>query len=263
MKVTILQTDIVWEDKQKNLDHLYERLKELHGKSDLAVLPEMFSTGFTMKSELLAEPVSGKTITTLRTWAAEFQIALTGSYIASDNGSYYNRVFFITPDGNNYFYDKKHLFRMGNEKEHFSPGEHKIIIPYNGWKISLLVCYDIRFPVWSRNLDNAYDLLIYVANWPATRRRAWDILLAARAIENMSYVCGVNRVGRDGNALEYNGGSALYSAKGEMLACIPDHTDGSNTVEISLSELNAFREKFPVWKDADRFILSFPPDSSV
>lgn len=255
MRVSILQTDIVWEDKQKNLQHLRDKLEELAGKTDMAILPEMFSTGFTMKSRELAEPADGNTITTLRNWAATYQIALAGSYIASDRGHYYNRAFFLSPDGEAYYYDKKHLFRMGNERESFSAGNDKIIIPYRGWNICLLVCYELRFPVWSRNVDNAYDLLIYVANWPTPRRRVWDTLLAARAIENMSYVCGVNRIGVDGNELSYNGGSVIYSPKGEVIALASDNEDNMITVELNLESLRSFREKFPVWMDADRFTL--------
>lgn len=253
MKVSVLQTNIVWENKKENLKRLRDRLEELRGKTDIAILPEMFSTGFTMRSKELAEPVDGETITTLRLWAKEYKIALAGSYIASEQGQYYNRAFFLTPDGEAFYYDKKHLFRMGNEKEFFSAGDRKVIIPYHGWNICLLVCYEVRFPVWSRNINNEYDLLIYVANWPVPRRRVWDTLLAARAIENMSYVCGANRVGTDGNELSYNGGSAIYSPKGEVIAIAPENEDSIVTTELNLNELKKFREKFPVWMDADTF----------
>jgi len=256
MRVSILQTDIVWEDKQKNLQRLHNKLEELNGKTDIVILPEMFSTGFTMRSKELAESVDGETITTLREWAATYNIALAGSYIASDQGYYYNRAFFLTPEGESYYYDKKHLFRMGNEATYFSAGNSKVIIPYRGWNICLLVCYEVRFPVWSRNVDNEYDILIYVANWPTPRRRVWDILLSARAIENMSYVCGVNRVGMDGNELSYNGGSAIYSPKGEAMIMAPDNQEDIITAELSLDELRNFRQKFPVWMDADRFQIT-------
>jgi predicted amidohydrolase len=255
MRVSVLQTDVAWEDKQKNLQHLRSKLEELRGKTDIVVAPEMFSTGFTMNSRMLAEPVGGNTITTLREWAATYRMALAGSYLASDRGHCYNRAFFLTPEGEAFYYDKKHLFRMGNEAEHFAAGKEKVIIPYRGWNICLLVCYDIRFPVWSRNVDNGYDLLIYAANWPSPRRRVWDTLLAARAIENMSYVCGANRIGTDGNNLSYNGGSAIYSPKGEAMAAAPDNEEQTITATLSLDELNSFRKKFPVWMDADRFAL--------
>jgi predicted amidohydrolase len=253
MRVSILQTDIAWEDKRKNLQHLRNKLEELCGKTDLVIAPEMFSTGFTMNSRELAEPAGGHTITTLRDWAATYQVALAGSYMASHQGCYYNRAFFLTPDGEAFYYDKKHLFRMGNEAVHFSAGNNRVIVSYRGWNICMLVFYDIRFPVWSRNVNNRYDLLIYVANWPGPRRHVWDTLLAARAIENMSYVCGANRVGIDGNKLSYNGGSAIYSPKGKAIAAAPDNEENTITAELSLNELKSFREKFPVWMDADRF----------
>lgn len=253
MRVSILQTNIAWENKEENLKYLRNKLEELRGKTDIVILPEMFSTGFTMRSRELAEPVDGDTITTLRSWAVEYKIALVGSYIASDKGHYYNRAFFLTPNSEAYFYDKKHLFRMGDEGNHFSAGNRKLIIPYLGWNICLLVCYDLRFPVWSRNVHNEYDLLIYVANWPTPRRHVWDTLLSARAIENMSYVCGVNRIGTDGNGLSYNGGSAIYSPKGNAIAMAPDNQANTITAELNLDELKTFRQKFPVWMDADEF----------
>ena len=218
-------------------------------------MPEMFSTGFTMKSRELAEPVSGITVRILKELAADFQLALCGSFICSERSNYYNRAFFITPEGEEFYYDKRHLFRMGNEAEYFSSGNNKLIISYRGWNICLLVCYDLRFPVWSRNVNNEYDLLIYVASWPQARRLAWDTLLCARALENMCYVCGVNRIGVDGNKLIYNGGSVVFSAKGEVLASVPDGEEGIETVSLSLISLQQLRDKFPVWKDADAFRL--------
>ena len=246
MRVTLLQTDIVWEDKQENLRLLRRKLKALRGVAEIVVLPETFSTGFSMDSRRLAEPVSGVTIATLRQWAAEFQFAITGSYIACD-------AFFLTPEGGAYYYDKRHLFRMGQETEHFTAGSQRSVISYRGWNILLLVCYDLRFPVWSRNVNNEYDLLIYVANWPVPRRRVWDILLQARALENISYVCGVNRIGTDGNQMLYNGGSVIYSPKGDLLASVPDHEEGTATATLDLSVLREFRQKFPAWKDAECF----------
>mgnify|MGYP001207769718 FL=1 len=255
LNISIVQTDIAWENKQENLRMLREKLHALRGTTEIVVLPEMFSTGFTMKSRELAEPVSGITVRILKELAVDFQLALCGSFICSERSNYYNRAFFITPEGEEYYYDKRHLFRMGNEAEHFSAGNNKLIISYRGWNICLLVCYDLRFPVWSRNVNNEYDLLIYVASWPQTRRLAWDTLLCARALENMCYVCGVNRVGVDGNKLIYNGGSVVFSAKGEPLASVPDGEEGIETVSLSLISLQQLRDKFPVWKDADTFRL--------
>ena len=209
IRISLIQTDIVWEKKENNFRLLHEKLQALRGTTEIVVLPEMFSTGFSMQSERLAEPAAGETMTLLRRWATEYQLALCGSYMAAENGHYYNRGFFLTPEGETYFYDKHHLFRMGRESRHFTPGDKQTVFSYRGWNLCLLICYDLRFPVWSRNVDNAYDLLIYVANWPEERRQAWDTLLRARAIENQCYVCGVNRIGTDGYHLYYNGGSCL------------------------------------------------------
>ncbi|EOA49401.1 amidohydrolase [Bacteroides salyersiae] len=255
LKISIVQTDIAWENKQENLRMLREKLHALRGTTEIVVLPEMFSTGFTMKSRELAEPVSGITVRILKELAADFQLALCGSFICSERSNYYNRAFFITPEGEEFYYDKRHLFRMGNEAEYFSAGNNKLIISYRGWNICLLVCYDLRFPVWSRNVNNEYDLLIYMASWPQARRLAWDTLLCARALENMCYVCGVNRIGVDGNKLIYNGGSVVFSPKGEPLASVPDGEEGIETVSLSLISLQQLRDKFPVWKDADAFRL--------
>lgn len=255
LKISIVQTDIAWENKQENLRMLREKLHALRGTTEIVVLPEMFSTGFTMKSRELAEPVSGITVRILKELAADFQLALCGSFICSERSNYYNRAFFITPEGEEFYYDKRHLFRMGNEAEYFSSGNNKLIISYRGWNICLLVCYDLRFPVWSRNVNNEYDLLIYMASWPQARRLAWDTLLCARALENVCYVCGVNRIGVDGNKLIYNGGSVVFSAKGEVLASVPDGEEGIETVSLSLISLQQLRDKFPVWKDADAFRL--------
>lgn len=262
MRISILQTDIVWENKQGNLSRLREKLEALRGTTEIVVLPETFSTGFSMSPAGLAEPTTGETITTLRQWAEEYRLALAGSYIAceknSENGkpSYYNRAFFLTPEGDASYCDKRHLFRMGHETEHFTPGSLRPVIRYRGWNIRLLVCYDLRFPVWSRNAGNEYDLLIYVANWPASRRRVWDILLQARALENICYVCGVNRIGKDGRNTPHDGGSAIYSPKGELLAAVPDNREGAATASLSLNSLQEFRLKFPAWKDADGFAIS-------
>ena len=264
LRVSILQTDIVWENKQDNLRRLREKFETLRGATEIVVLPETFSTGFSMNTSQLAEPVTGETITTLRQWATEFQFAIAGSYIAcegttasNESSTYYNRAFFLTPEGDAYYYDKHHLFRMGHEMEHFTAGNCRPILSYRGWNILLLVCYDLRFPVWSRNVNNEYDLLIYVANWPIPRRKVWDVLLQARALENISYVCGVNRIGTDGNSQSYNGGSVIYSPKGELLANVPDLKEGVATVVLELSALREFREKFPAWKDADSFSIEY------
>ncbi|MCD8166432.1 MAG: amidohydrolase [Bacteroides sp.] len=256
MRISLVQTDIIWEDKKGNTEHILSRLAPLSGETDLAVLPEMFSTGFSMNSSELAESNAGDTITSLQNFAQESGIALTGSFIAKDKGHYYNRAFFLTPEGDQYYYDKRHLFRMGNERDHFSTGNTPCVLSYKGWKICLTVCYDLRFPVWCRNLNNRYDLLLVVANWPEARRKVWDILLQARAMENMAYVCGVNRIGTDGYGLQYTGGSVLHSAKGIPLLTFDNNQEAIKTLSLDMRELREFREKFPAWKDADPFTLS-------
>ncbi len=262
LRISAVQTDIIWENKSENLRRLHPMVVECCGKTDVVVLPEMFSTGFSMKASQLAEPIDGETLTTLRKWAAEYKIALAGSYVAcerkspsSQEFSFFNRAFFISSEGNVDYIDKRHLFRMGREGENYTAGSRHACIPYKGWNIRLLVCYDLRFPVWSRNVDNEYDLLIYVANWPSSRRKVWDILLQARALENQCYLCGVNRIGTDGESLLHDGGSIIYSPKGEALASVPDNKEGIATATLDLAALRAFREKFPSWKDADNFTL--------
>lgn len=256
MRITLIQTDIAWEDKQENLRRLQRHLEELKGQTDLVVLPETFTTGFSMNAERLAEPLSGPTVGLLRQWASQYATALAGSFIARhDDGSCRNRFFFLTPEGEATYYDKRHLFRMGHENECFAAGSERPIIHYRGFRILPQVCYDLRFPVWSRNVGNEYDLALYVACWPSARRHVWDVLLQARAMENQCYVCGVNRTGTDGNRLAHDGGSALYSPKGERLASLPDGQEGRATVSIDLAPLQHLREKFPVAADADAFVL--------
>ncbi len=255
LRISLAQIDIEWENIQENLRRLEIKLQALSGKTDIVVLPEMFSTGFTMQSRLFAETINGNTISTLRKWATKYNLALVGSFICSENEAYYNRAFFLAPNNEEYFYDKRHLFRMGNEPKHFSAGNKRCIFNWQGWKICLLICYDLRFPVWSRNVINEYDLLIYVANWPASRSRVWDTLLCARAIENQSYVCGVNRIGNDAMGISYDGGSALYNMRGENLVNFTKNEEGIRTFNLEIDPLRSFRTKFPAWRDADFFSL--------
>lgn len=252
LRVSLVQYDIVWEDRQKNLEYIHNIVSGLSGNTDIIILPEMFTTGFSMNSHNLAETNDGYTITQVKQWAKEYGLAICGSFIATDIGNFYNRGFFISSD-NEYYYDKRHLFRMGSEPRYFSPGNNRLIFKHKGFNICLLICYDLRFPVWARNVYNEYDLLVYVANWPASRAKVWDALLTARAIENMSYVCGVNRIGTDGNGLLYNGGSKLINARGDEISSVALNHEQVQTVYISKTELEQFRVKFPVWKDADRF----------
>lgn len=255
LRISLLQTDIKWEDKAYNLEQVKTYMAQLSGKTDLIVLPEMFSTGFSMNSHALAEDNNGKTISSLKQWAREYKLAICGSYIATEDNKYYNRGFFISSE-QTVFYDKKHLFRMGDESKHFSPGKSHCIVQHKGFNICLLVCYDLRFPVWARNVNNQYDLLIYVANWPQSRIKVWNTLLDARALENESYVCGVNRVGLDGINIKYNGYSTLVDFKGNKLVQMLEPNEYHETYELDKMELLKFREKFPVWKDADKFTFS-------
>ncbi|MDH8700917.1 omega-amidase [Dysgonomonadaceae bacterium PH5-43] len=256
LRVSCVQSSIEWEDKLRNLTHFYSLISQLKGKSDVVVLPETFTTGFSMKASHLAETIEEDTIKTIKSWAQEFGFAIAGSFISKeDNNTLYNKAFFVTPEGDTYFYNKRHLFRMGEENKVFSPGDTYSIINYKGWNIRLIVCYDLRFPVWIRNKNNEYDLLICVANWPKARAKVWSSLLVARAIENLCYVCGVNRVGEDGNGLKYQGDSLIIDYKGNALAEAINDEESLLTVSVNKDKLNDFREKFPAWKDADDFTV--------
>lgn len=253
LRISIIQGDIQWEDKETNRDYYFSLLAPLQGISDLAVLPETFSTGFSMNAAHLVENTEGKTIQEAKIWANTLHIAIAGSYLACEGNQLYNQAFLITPDGQSYFYNKRHLFRMGEENAIFTPGTSYSIIPYKGWNIRLSICYDLRFPVWNRNKNNEYDLLICMANWPAVRSKVWSTLLEARAIENMCYVCGVNRIGKDGNGIPHQGDSSLIDFKGKILYKAQSNKEIATTITINKEELRKFREKFPAWKDADTF----------
>ncbi|MDR1631887.1 MAG: amidohydrolase [Dysgonamonadaceae bacterium] len=257
LRVSLVQADIVWENKEKNLKHYGDLLKTLTLKTDLVVLPEVFSTGFSMHAGHLAETNDDWTISTIRSWSKDLGAAICGSFLARDDaGKVFNRGFFITPENEAFFYDKRHLFRMGEENEHFSAGDRKLIVPYKGWNIRLIICYDLRFPVWTRNPDNEYDLLVCPANWPAVRADVWKILLQARALENQAYVCGVNRIGTDGVNIHYRGESALLDFKAHPIVETEQNQTSVATGIIQKDALAGFREKFPVWMDADRFFIS-------
>jgi len=251
----MIQSHIIWEDVDENIAYYGELLRRVKGRTDLAVLPELFTTGLSMRTADLSEPVTGKTVAALKKYAADYKLAITGSFMASDNGKCYNRAFFITPDGKEYYYDKRHLFSMAGESECFSAGHKRLIINYLGWNICPLVCYDLRFPVWSRNVGNEYDLLIYVANWAESRKKVWKTLLQARAIENMCFVCGVNRIGVDAREFKYHGGSVIYSPKGKKLYTAGEKDALTVTGIIKREDLDSLRSKFPAWQDADKFQL--------
>jgi predicted amidohydrolase len=258
LRVALVQTDLHWQDKTANLAMLEEKIWSLKDSCDLIVLPEMFPTGFSMDSATLAEPMNLQVHKWMKQLAAQTGSVITGTVIISEGGNYYNRMLWVERDGNTQTYDKRHLFRMANEDASFAPGEQLPIFSLKGWKICPQICYDLRFPIWARNHWNsgnaAYDLLFYVASWPAARISAWDTLLPARAIENLSYAIGVNRVGIDGNQIAYTGHSAAYDFKGERLADLGEK-DQIQVVTLSRSSLEEYRSKFPAWKDADNFTL--------
>ena len=236
LRISMIQSHIIWEDKEENLSYFGELLRRVSGRTDLAVLPETFSTGFSMNVEALADPMDGTTVATIKGWAERYKMAVAGSFIAREEGKYYNRAFFVTPDGEASYYDKRHLFRMAGEDRHFSAGDKPLVVRYKDWNICLQVCYDLRFPVWSRNVNNAYDLLISVANWPEARKKAWKVLLQARAIENMAYVCGVNRVGVDGKGFAFRGDSMIYDARGKKLADAGKRDETTRTCALSKTD---------------------------
>lgn len=255
LRISMIQAHIIWEDRKENLSYYGELIRRVKGKTDLVVLPETFTTGFSMEPSRLADSCDGETVATLKEWSSSYNMAIIGSFIAEENGRYFNRAFFVNGDEIT-FYDKHHLFRMAGENNVYTPGEKRVVVNYKGWNICLQVCYDLRFPVWSRNVGNEYDLLVYVANWPEARRKVWKPLLQARAIENMAYVCGVNRVGIDGKGFTYKGDSVVYSPKGKKIADAGKREETTRTCVLSAKEIESFREKFPAWKDADDFTLS-------
>jgi omega-amidase len=252
LKIVAVQTDLFWEDKTANLANLEEKLASINTSPDLIILPEMFNTGFSMDTKQLAEPMNFTTFKWMKQMAAKHEAVIIGSYIVNENGQNYNRLIWIEPNGDFDTYDKRHLFRMGGENEHYSAGKKRIIKNLKGWNICPLICYDLRFPVWSRNKNCEYDILIYIANWPKPRAHIWSNLLIARAIENQSYIIGVNRVGIDGTGLVYSGDSAIIDFKGQTLV---SETEKESILyyEINKKELLDFREKFPAYLDADDF----------
>jgi omega-amidase len=258
LKVTLIQSGLHWHNHEANLAMFEEKIWQIEEDTDIIVLPEMFNTGFSMKVEELAEPMNFRTFKWMKQMASQKDCAVTGSFIVKERSGFYNRLIWMFPDGSFKQYDKKHLFRMANEDDYFEPGEEALIVEYKGWKIMPLVCYDLRFPVWSRNRskgdDLSYDLLLYVANWPAARVNAWDTLLGARAIENLCYTVGVNRTLPDGNGVPYNGHSGVYSGKGEQLYFAGEE-EKMHTIELDAEALKHFRQKFPAYKDADSFTI--------
>jgi len=254
LRVTIVQSMLHWEDAEANRGMFAAKLNELKGSTDIVVLPEMFTTGFSMRSSELAEPMQGPTLTWMRTQAQLLEAALYGSVIIEDNGERYNRGLFVKPDGEVAVYDKRHLFRFAHENEHYSAGHDRVVVQWRGWHLLLQICFDLRFPVFARNRGD-YDAILYVANWPEARRFPWSQLLIARAIENQCYVAGVNRVGMDGKGIHYSGDSVIIDPRGEAVASVEPSTEGLATAAFDWNALEEFRAKFPVAMEADPFEL--------
>ena len=252
---TIIQSALFWEDKRANLEQFEQKINTLTTKTNLVILPEMFTTGFSMRTEDLAETMDGPTVTWMKKMAIEHSIILTGSIIIKDNQQYFNRLIWMLPNGRFGYYDKRHLFAFAGEEKYYTPGNKRLITSVNGFKIQLLICYDLRFPVWTRQANQAnpeYDILIVVANWPASRSHAWKTLLAARAIENQCYVIGVNRIGEDGHNSYHSGDSTIIDPLGNILFTQADEPM-VHTIKLKKENLNEIRNKFPFGKDADAF----------
>ncbi len=253
MRIALVQTSIYWEDIQANLSNLEEKIWKMDKVADVIILPEMFSTGFSMNAEKLSEPSNLTTHKWMKQIAAQTMAAITGSYIVRDNGKFYNRLIWVQPDGTTFKYDKRHVFTMAGEDKVFEKGKGKLIVEWKGWKFCPLICYDLRFPVWSRNTKaKAYDCVIYVANWPQQRAIAWNGLLKARAIENISYTIGVNRIGNDNNGNYYHGDSSAYDFCGNLMTNLSDNEE-IIFVDLDKGQLDDFRKKFPALEDGDGF----------
>ncbi|WP_420571610.1 amidohydrolase [Kordia sp.] len=255
LKIALVQTNLIWEHPTQNRIQLEEKMNAISETVDVIVLPEMFTSGFTMNPQAVAETMEGETITWIKTLAKTKNVAITGSLVISENGNHYNRLIFVLPSGEIESYDKRHTFTLAGEHEVYTAGTSKNIINYKGWNICPLICYDLRFPVWARNVEN-YDVLLYVANWPKPRINAWDALLKARAIENMSYCIGVNRVGLDANSHEYPGHCAAYDVLGEKVTNIAENKEETEIVTLTKSHIETYRNKLKFLNDKDAFILT-------
>lgn len=254
IRVAIIQTDLVWENPEENRRLLEAKINTISTEVDLIVLPEMFTSGFTMNPDAVAETMEGKTIAWLKDITKAKQMAIMGSLVVSENNNFYNRMVCVEPSGTITTYDKRHTFTLAGEHNVYTAGTEKVLFNYKGWRICPLVCYDLRFPVWARNVED-YDLLIYVANWPKVRIDAWDTLLKARAIENMTYCIGVNRVGLDGNNFEYSGHSAAYDVLGNRIDTLSENEEAIQIVTLEKNAIKKYREKLNFLNDRDQFNL--------
>ncbi|MAP54024.1 amidohydrolase [Altibacter sp.] len=255
LSVTLIQTNLHWEDAQANRDMFSKKIENISQATDLIVLPEMFSTGFSMSAKLLAEPNHGETLQWMQQQAKKTGAAITGSVIILENGNYYNRLFFVLSNGDYKTYDKKHTFTLANEHRTYTAGSNRLVVDYKGFRICPLICYDLRFPVWARNTVD-YDVLLYVANWPAKRIAAWDALLKARAIENMAYCVGVNRVGEDGNGHVYTGHTGVYDVLGASMLDTEPEKEFVATLTLKKEHIKKHREHLQFLQDRDSFILT-------
>lgn len=253
LQISLIQTDIAWENPEANRARLGHKIAALKGRQQIIVLPEMFNTGFSMKAPQLAETMDGDTVSWMREQAQQNRCIITGSIIITADSKYYNRLLWVLPDGTIAHYDKRHLFSYAGENVDFEQGQKRTIAQVNGWKICLQVCYDLRFPVWARNTDD-YDILLNVANWPEQRNEIWETLLKARAIENMSFVIGVNRVGTDGNGHHYIGNSSIYGPLGKLIHKVP-HEETVIAHRFRHTEISESRAKFPFLNDRDSFMI--------
>ncbi len=252
LKITVFQGYLFWENVDKNLQNITLRLSGIREKTDLIILPEMFNTGFTMNAETLAEPMNGKTMQWMKDTAQKYDCVITGSLIISESGKYYNRLIWMRADGSFEHYDKRHLFALGKEHHTYTAGTKRLIVELKGWKICPIVCYDLRFPVWLRNKDTAYDLMLVVANWPEKRSLHWRTLIPARAVENQCYIIAVNRVGHDGNEIYHSGDSMCIDPNGNVIYYKRDEED-VYTFTINPEELIKVRRQLPFLADADDF----------
>jgi len=252
LEVAIVQTDLVWENPEQNRQHFSKKINSISNAVDLIILPEMFTTGFTMNAAKVAETMDGETINWLKELAKEKNVAITGSLIIEEDNQYFNRLIFVHHTGEINTYDKRHTFTLAGEDKVYTAGNKKLIVDYKGWKICPLICYDLRFPVWARN-NNDYDLLIYVANWPKPRITAWNTLLKARAIENMTYTIGVNIIGSDTNGHQYTGNSVAYDPLGKEISTIKPLQNTIEIISISKENLTKTRTKFGFLEDRDGF----------
>ncbi|MCU0455853.1 MAG: amidohydrolase [Bacteroidales bacterium] len=254
MRISVIQSDIKWENKHRNF-RSYEKTFSSLPETDIILLPEMFTTGFTPHSSSQGEGPRGETHEWMTEMSRRYNTGICGSYIVIEGSSCFNRWVFVSPDGKTRHYDKRHLFKMNNVENDFTPGRKRLVFTFRGFRICPNICYDLRFPVWSRN-RNDYDLLINAANWPSARRDVWLTLLRARAIENLCFVAGINRIGIDGAGIKYNGDSLILGPKGEKIAGAGKDRACTITADLSLPALKAFRKKFPAHLDADNFSLS-------